>query len=513
MIDKPNPSTTSSDYNEMVADWEKVQAIRGGITEVRKAGVKYLPQYGDEHPDDYARRLSSAPWRPEFEDALLSICSKPFTKEVGLADEQAVPEAVRDLTENIDGRGNNLHVFARAVFADAVSLGLVGIYVTFPAIEPGLTRAQEREVGARPYWVPYVATDILALYTRMVGEREVVEHIRLRADETDRDGFKEVTHKRVRVLEHFEGGLPTSTLWELNTAGDEWIAGETSVLEGMTEIPFVLLFTGKRSGHHRVKPPLSDLAEMQMELYRAGARKDEVQTYVGFPMLKALGMEKPQDEKPVKVGPSRVLYAGPSVTGAATDWQYLQPDAANLKELREDINDLITEFRRLAMQPTTARSGVLTATGEAIQGAKAHSAIEAWASGLKDALEQAFVYTSQWLGQPTEVEVFVHTDFLAEVSGAQEAGELLKARTAGEISRETYWDEMKRRGFLGPQFDPEEEAERLEQEAPALGMMGQEDGQPVENEPKEDKPERQPMSIPITIQMPGGRKKSSRHQG
>jgi len=137
-----------------------------------------------------------------------------------------------------------------------------------------------------------------------------------------------------------------------------------------------------------------------------------------------------------------------------------------------------------------------TATVGALEAAKAHSAVEAWAGALQDTLEQAFVYTEQWLGltpshwkrvpMPTrwgairrlfglsdaaptlgsagQTEVAVHTDFGVDIDGGQDMAELLKARMAGEISRETYWDEMLRRGKLGPQFDPKEEQDRLDQE-------------------------------------------------
>jgi hypothetical protein len=74
------------------------------------------------------------------------------------------------------------------------------------------------------------------------------------------------------------------------------------------------------------------------------------------------------------------------------------------------------------------------------------------------------VFTAQWLGVEPTAEVSVHTDFGVDIDGGADMAELLKARMAGEISRETYWDELLRRGKLGPQFDPKEETDRLDQE-------------------------------------------------
>jgi hypothetical protein len=61
----------------------------------------------------------------------------------------------------------------------------------------------------------------------------------------------------------------------------------------LPEIPIVLYFTGERAGIYRVRPPLADLANMQLEIYRALSREDEILTYAGSPMLKAKGMNPP----------------------------------------------------------------------------------------------------------------------------------------------------------------------------------------------------------------------------
>ncbi|MEX7103008.1 DUF4055 domain-containing protein, partial [Pseudomonas aeruginosa] len=72
---------------------------------------------------------------------------------------------------------------------------------------------------------------------------------------------------------------------------------------------------------------------------------------------------------------------------------------------------IIDDMRRLGMQPLTQTSGEPTATGQNIEAAKAHSAVEAWAMALKDALEQAWVFTCEWIGEDTNVECIVSTDF------------------------------------------------------------------------------------------------------
>lgn len=460
MLDKANDPSTPSLAHEALADtWAMIRAIRDGAKAVRDAGEKYLPKFPSETADEYKRRRNSAPWRPEFEDCVRAIASKPFAKEVGLAGEPS--REMEAIAEDVDGRGNNLHTFARDMFEGGVSLGAYGILVDFPSMQPGATRADERAKGARPYWVGVEADEIIALRAERRGAREVVTHLRLRETGVEIDGFEEIPVERIRVIE--PGRWQVYRL--VNDGGKrEWRLEAEGVLT-LGEVPFVLFATNERKGAQYVRPPLLDLAEMQVELYRFMSGEEQIYTMAGSPMLTANGMGAPEAGEEVQVGPGRVLYA-PGVEGIQTGWEYVQPDAANLKAITEKAALIIEDMRRLGMQPMLPKTGTITATASGVEAAKAHSSVQSWANDLKDALEQAFRFTAAWMRSSEEVEVSVHTDFAVGVYGADEVRELGAARGRNDISQRTYWDELSRRGVLGPQFDPDEEETRLMDEVP-----------------------------------------------
>lgn len=481
---KNNPSNPSSDYEAMCPDWTMISDIRAGARKIKEAAELYLPRYEREKVPAYKKRLESTPWRPEFVDALRNLCSKPFTKAVSLQGD--VPQQIKDLSEDIDGEGNDLHSFSRSTFVEGVAAGLVGIYVTYPDADPAKTIAEEKASGVRPYWVPLLAENIIALYTTKVNGRDLVQHIRIRECSVSRDGYAEKSAEHVRVIDVEPGQLPTWELFEKQidqtTKEVVWVSVGNGTIT-LNVIPIVLFFTGERSGIYRVKPPLIDLAVMQLEIYRALSREDEILTYAGSPMLKAKGMSRPEPTTApiivdgrerfvavpaaeIEIGPKTILFAPPG-TEVPTDWDFIQPNAANITAVSDNVDNKITHFRQLAMQPSTHKSGNLTATAAAIDSAKAHTAIEVWANGLKDVLEQAFVFTCMWLKIDTAVEVSIHTDFGIDSEGADEAANLISMRPTGDLSRETLWEELQRRGILGPQFDAEQEEERLLEETPA----------------------------------------------
>lgn len=470
----PRPDTPSSAYARMASLWTMIDDILAGADAIRAAGERYLPKYEGESREEYKRRLETAPWRSEFADALRGLASKPFGKEVALQGQ--VSANLKTIAEDVDGRGHNLHVFAGEVFDRGVAKGMGAILVDYPSMAPGATLADERQSGARPYWVHVRAEDILALYTTWVGRREIVSHVRIRELHVERDGFGEKAANRVRVLELAPESdeaaaaiKPRWQLWEERKSpgakdGKTWEKiGEGPIT--LPEIPLALFFTGEREGAQFVRPPLRDLAHMQIELYQATSRKEEILTFAGAPMLSAKGLAPPADgEVKIEVGPKRVLFAPPALDGGQTGWEFVQPAAANIKEIRDDVAGIVDDMRRLGMQPMTQRSGTVTATATSVEAAKAHSAVEAWAVALKDALEQAFVFTAMWLAEPATAEVFVDTDFSVATLESAPLDALAKARAAKDISRKTYVDELRRRDVLGPQFDRDADEEALAEE-------------------------------------------------
>jgi len=138
---KPDdPRNPSGAYRGVKSDYDMIAAVLEGGAAVRGARELYLPRFENEALDEYLRRVRFAPWRPEFEDDLRSIASKPFTKPVSLQGSVSAP--IKAFAEDVDTLGNNLHVFARRVFHRGVAFGMHGILVDYPSMLPGMTLAE-----------------------------------------------------------------------------------------------------------------------------------------------------------------------------------------------------------------------------------------------------------------------------------------------------------------------------------------------------------------------------------
>jgi len=475
---KTQPNATSSDYDAMLPYWTMIDDIMGGAKAMRAARERYLPRFEKEDPKEYEKRVSTSPWTPLYADAFRNLASKPFNKEVAL-DEDAHSE-LKTLSENIDAAGNHLHVFSREVFEAGINNAIDWIWIGHTDVPEGASVATRRALKARPYWTRIPAIRMLAVYEDVVDGEVLIVHARFDETIKRRVGFGEEIIERVRVLDRermervVDGvaqvsyGHPTFELWERKQAARGQSGSWEVVNSGQLSIdviPLVPYVVGKREvGSFVIRPPLRDLAYMQVTEFQMESNRERVQTMTAFPVSVFQGVEAPDEGEKVPLGPRSAFFFPPiGKEGRFGDFKFAEPSGAAGTMLREDLSEFRREMREAGMQPLTKFSGSLTATEVMVNDAKAHSAVEMWALALKDALEQAFVITCKWLGlsEKDHPNVKVNTDFAIGAQTAEEMGLILQMYEKGLISADQVIDEALRRNIIGPDYDRDEDLKRI----------------------------------------------------
>ncbi len=448
----------------------------------------YLPKFLNETDIAYKLRRENAPLTNIYADVSRNLASRPFSKTCELADDTS--QDLKDLADDIDGQGHNLHYFAASVFKAAQDNGITWILTDYTKAMEGATLADERGMGARPYWVHITAERMLAVYSAFVNGQEIITHARIDECYTRRVGYDEQNIECVRILDReaiqdekgqvVAYGLPTWQLWEsveksnqnANTATSnaEWQLVDQGLIT-LGYIPLVPVIFGKRDGTSwKVEPPLKDIAYLQVEEFQQESNLKSIKELTAYPMLAGNGVMRPVDAQgqPVQigVGPGVALFAEPDANGGHGAWAFIEPAGSSLTFLAADLEKLRTEMRDLGMQPlATANLTVITTANVSM---KAHSAIQAWALILKDSLEGAWLMTCEWLKKPDKPVVNVHTDFGVDFEAGSELDSLLKAQAQGILSKQTIQMEFKRRGVLSDDFDPDEEEKILAEEDQGL---------------------------------------------
>ena len=482
------PASPSSAYEATAADRTLILDMIAGLPAIQAKREVYLTKWSRETPESYNDRLREASFTPLFEDLLMGLASKPFSKEVALKD--GATDTVKGWCKDIDGEGNNLHVFSETVFANGIRDGLCAIMVDHP-VRPkdAKTKKDDEDLKLRPYFVRVDAANLLALYTVMEGGVETITHVRIRERTVKRDGWDEKIEDRVRVL---EPGI--WELWEENetpvNGKKEWVRVDKGTTT-LSYVPLVVFSTGERCSAQHVPPPLTNLARMQRDLFRSEAAAQNVENRGAFMMLAANGMTPPEEGKELVIGPMSVLFGG-----ADGEWVMLEPAGSTLEHFRLKIDAKMTEMRRLGNQPLTPGSAAITATATATEADKSHSLVQKWALRYRDAAQKAFGIACDWIKEAAKPEVFVHTEFAIDMLGGQDDQTLLAMHEQRVISKDTVRTEMKRRGRLSSEYDAAKDDAALTKELedlmdlmPDVVGSGDEEGtQPAQGTPPGKKP-------------------------
>lgn len=326
---------------------------------------------------------------------------------------------------------------------------------------------------------------MIAVYTDTINGKEEFVHARFRENITRRNGYVEEVVERVRefnrepIFALDENGAATDkvigyqpatfSLHQKSKGTGGWVIIDDGPIS-IGVIPLVPFITGRRKeGAWQFTPPMKGAAYLQVEHYQQETALKAAKELVAYPMLAGNGVTPPTDAEgnplAVPVGPKTVLYAPPGAEGEHGEWVFVKTDAAGLTFLASDIKATEDQLRELGRQPLTATAGITVVTA-ALASQKASSAVQMWALGLKDALEQAFKFTAMWLNDPSEPVVKIYTDFDIDLGDEKGPDFLLTMREKGDLSQETLWNEAKRRNILSGDFEVDAERKRILEEMP-----------------------------------------------
>lgn len=445
---------------EMRSYWAVITPLMEGTMAMREAGPALLPQFQGEDNVAYAQRLGASTLLPAYSETVGNMTSRVFAEPLQLGD--TVPEAIKEDCKDADMAGNDLNSWAVGYFKEGLSHGLCHAFVDYQAAPTGLTVAQEKARGLRPYLVMVKPEQILGWRS----ERGVLTMVRyFEAIEEESGDFGVDIVEQVRVL--------TPGAWAVyrkDDKGREFV--HDSGTTNMDKLPWVTFYTG-RIGVMRARPPLMELAFQNVKHWQSQSDQDNILHVIRVPILARTGM-------PQGMGPNGVPTAQPFKVGAGviTDLpasgklEYVEHSGQAVTAGRDALKDLIEDMRMsgakmLAPQAT----GTKTATQAEEEAAQEISPLARMATQFTDCLNQILQFMADYrgLGDGGTVELRGNfdVDYMPEVS----LPTMLSMVNGGMLSKQTLFAEMQRRGIISDEYDWEDELALIEAQGPALGTV------------------------------------------
>ena len=435
---------------------ERIDALMGGTDSMRKAGENLLPRFEMECTEDYEKRLACATLYPAYSETVKNMTGRVFYRPINRDEVAANLQA--DI-EDIDLQGNDLDVFAADWFQNGLAYGLCHALVDYPKTaglssraDGTLTERDVKQANIRPYARLVMPHDVIGWIVERVNNVDKLVQVRIREVAMARDGAYGVTEvERVRVLEpgRYE-------LWEKQSSNQsrksDWVLIDEGV-NSLSSIPLVTFYTG-RTGMLTAKPPLLELANMNIKHWQEQSDQDASVRFARVRIVYATGLEG--DTKLSASAESIIcLPPGGSIDVVQGSAESVKVGADSLTKLEEQMRE---SGARLLAKKSQSTKTVAQARSDAII---EQSALGAMAQQLEDAIDQVLQLMAEYRGTDLGGHVDVNDDFDALDDQSMSAESIIKLVVAGVISEATAFNECKRRGLISNELEWAEEQERI----------------------------------------------------
>lgn len=413
--------------------WVLIEDLISGTYGMRRKHRRYLPQEPRELDDAYDNRLARSVCPPFYQRLERMLAGMLTRKPVRLND---VTDTIREQLFDVDLQGNDLNTWTFETARKMIRYGHIGILVDAPAN------------GGRPYWVSYTPRDILGFRTETVDGATKLSQLRLRETIIKPSEDSEYGEEQVEQIRLLTPGQ--YQIHQRDKKGDFRIVDEGTT--SLQEIPFAVAYSN-RFNTLESRPPLEDIAELNLKAYQVQSDLDNQLHISAVPMLAFYGF--PSSAEEVSAGPGEAL-AFPAEGRA----EYIEPDGKSYDAQFKRLDQIASQINELGLSAVLGQKlSAETAEAKRIDRSQGDSTMMVIAQNMQDAIDNCLQFHAQFLGESQAGSSMINRDFLGSRLEPQEIQALLQLYTAGTITQETLLHQLAEGEILGDDFDIEEELE------------------------------------------------------
>ena len=424
----------NSAWYAMESHWILIEDLLQGTYGMRRKHRRYLPQEPRELDESYDNRLARSVVPPYYQRLERMLAGMLTRKPVKLQD---VSDAIREQLFDVDMQGNDLNVWTYETARKLVRYGHIGCLVDAPSN------------GGRPYWCTYTPRQILGYRTEQQDGAQRLTQLRLQetvleADPDSKYGEKQIDQVRVLTPGQYQ-------IHQRQNNGEYKITDEGAT--SLTEIPFSVAYSNRIS-YMESRPPLEDIAELNLKSYQVQSDLDNQLHISAVPMLAFFGF--PTSAEEVSAGPGEAL-AFPA-DGRA---EYVEPQGRSFDFQFKRLDQIAAQINELGLSAVLGQKlSAETAASKMIDRSQGDSTMMVIAQNVQDMIDNSLKFHAQFMGQQEAAgSCTVNRDFIGARLEPADVNALLQLYTAGTITKETLLMQLSDGEVLGDDFDVQEEVE------------------------------------------------------
>lgn len=466
--------TQHRQFSQYLPKWQRMRDCSDGQDAIYARGALYLERLEEETDSQYRARQKRAGFYNATWRTLGGLLGMMFRK----APTKVLPAGLDAYEPDIDMAGTSLETLARRIALEVLTVGRVGIMVDHPSVHgatPITVKAAE-ELGLRPLITTYRAESIVNWRYRRVHNRWVLALVVLKemvSEPVDEFADEEIEQYRVLDLDEADQYRQRVFRRAKGKTGD-WIVTQEfwPLMRGqkLAYVPFAILGTDGIDSELD-EPPLIDLADANITHYMVRADRRHGLHYACVPTLMISGLTL-QEGQSIYVGSTKAIIA----PNAEANGSYIEPNGNALPEVRNELTDIKEEMAVLGARMLFAeKRAVEAAETAAIHRTGENSVLAALATAVSEGLEWALGVFRDWAGASGEVVYQLNRDYNPAALDAALITAYLKAVQAGEMSSQTFYEQLQRADVADAERTYEEERELIDAKPPPRPVVA--DGQ------------------------------------
>lgn len=483
--------TTLSALSEVIPDYELIRDCVAGQRQIKKRGTKYLPDPDEGEPDQAERDARYKGYKDRA--VFYGVTGRTLRGLVGLVFDKdpavEIPDLLLPVKEDATGSGTTLDQQAQSSLSDVMALGRAGLLTDYPSTAAPTTRADALAGNIRPTIIRYKPEQIINWRTRTIGSRVMLCLVVLRETYvSDDDGFAETVNEQFRVLRlDLESGNYVVEIHRNGETGGLAVFETYQPTDGkglpLKEIPFS--FIGAEDNDPDVdRPPLLDIAELNVAHYRNSADYEESAFIVGQPTPVLAGLTKQWVDEALK---GRIRFGArgaiPLPVGGSAELLQAEPNTLALEAMQHKEKQMIALGAKLientGTQQTATEATIDTVLDNSVLGTAARNVSMAY----RKCLNWAWLYmTGEVVDDPEVIDYELNTDFAARTLTAQDRQQIVQAWIQNAITWEEMRWNLKRSGVAYEDDETAKDAiasakeESIAMEAAAAGALAEATG-------------------------------------
>lgn len=427
-----------------------IDDLLGGTATMRKAGETHLYKMELETDEGYKNRLNRSTLYPALSETLSQMTGRVFFKPIITNDVHNKLQT--EFLHDVDTQNNNLDVFASRWFRAGLAYGVLYLLVDHTQTGDIRTLAEEKASGARPYFVHITPQQVLGIKTENIGGQQKLTQFRYKENVIEADGeFGEKIVEQINVYEigkvrkfrQTEQGFAEVESVELKAKG-----------KPLDFIPIVA-FSTKETGFMLGEPPLMELAYLNIKHWQSQSDQDNILNTARVPLL---GIFSDQEMKKIAIGGSAIQLDKDSKIA------YIEHSGTAITAGQESLKELESQMRVAGAKLLDKTVLAMTDRQANNEQNKEISLLRLYANKFEDAIDTALDYVGKWLGLENVGNVEISGNIDSDFDPTASMDTIIKLQTAGTISKQTAFDEAKRRGLISDNVSWEGEQARLDNE-------------------------------------------------